>query len=40
MNIEFANEHAIKNVSKMELIKTKESIEKKQTYIKVKRLYM
>ena len=38
MNIEFANEHAIKNVSKMELIKTKESIEKKQTYIKVKRI--
>ena len=38
MNIEFANEHAIKNVSKMELIKNKESIEKKQTYIKVKRL--
>lgn len=38
MNIEFANEHAIKNVSKMELIKAKESIEKKQTYIKVKRI--
>ena len=38
MNIEFANEHAIKNVSKMELIKNKESIEKKQTYIKVKRI--
>lgn len=38
MNIEFANEHAIKNVSKMELIKSKESIEKKQTYIKVKRI--
>ena len=37
MNIEFANENAIKNVSKMELIKTKESTEKK-IYIKVKRI--